>query len=68
MKERVHTYENEKITIKYDVNRCIHAAECVKGLRTVFDPEKRPWIQPDTESADKITDIVERCPTGAYAL
>lgn len=65
MDQKIHTYESDEITIKYDVKRCIHAKECVKGLRKVFDPEKRPWIQPEEVSAEQIADVVERCPTGA---
>jgi len=30
-----------------------------------FNPEKKPWIQPENASADTIARIVERCPTGA---
>lgn len=65
MKKKLHTYESEEIEVTYDLNRCIHAAECVKGLRKVFDPEKRPWIQPDQASAESVANAVTRCPTGA---
>jgi CDGSH-type Zn-finger protein/uncharacterized Fe-S cluster protein YjdI len=65
MDSKVHTYENDDIKITYDLNRCIHAAECVKGLRSVFDPDKRPWIQPDNAPADQIAEVIEKCPTGA---
>lgn len=65
MEEKLHTYENEQIEIRYDLNRCIHAKECVKGLRAVFDPKKRPWIQPDNAPAEDIVKAIEGCPTGA---
>lgn len=65
MDQKMYTYESDKITVRYDLKRCIHAKECVKGLRKVFDPEKRPWIQPEEASAEQIADVVERCPTGA---
>lgn len=65
MDEKIHTYESDDINVHYDVKRCIHAKECVKGLRTVFNPEKKPWIQPEEASADNIARIVEQCPTGA---
>lgn len=58
-------YKTDEIKITYDVNRCIHAAECVKGLNKVFNPEKKPWIQPDKVDAIEIAEIVPRCPTGA---
>ncbi|MBN2731339.1 MAG: CDGSH iron-sulfur domain-containing protein [Balneolaceae bacterium] len=65
MEEKIHRYESNNIEIQYDLNRCIHARECVKGLRAVFNPEKRPWIQPDNATIEEIVDVVERCPTGA---
>jgi CDGSH-type Zn-finger protein/uncharacterized Fe-S cluster protein YjdI len=55
----------EKITVRYDVKRCIHAAECVKGLPAVFDVKRKPWIDPNAASADAIAEVVSRCPSGA---
>jgi CDGSH-type Zn-finger protein/uncharacterized Fe-S cluster protein YjdI len=65
MDQKIHTYKTDKITVTYDVKRCIHARECVKGLREVFDPAKRPWIQPQNAAPNDIMDVIERCPTGA---
>lgn len=65
MEKKVFTYQNDDIKVSYDLNRCIHAAECVRGLREVFDPNKKPWIQPDNAPADDIADVIEKCPTGA---
>ena len=65
MEQKKYTYENDEIKVIYDVKRCIHAKECVKGLSKVFDPNKRPWIQPGEASSEKIRATVERCPTGA---
>ena len=58
-------YRSEKITVSFDLQRCIHARECVRGLPEVFDTEKRPWIQPDNTEPDTITTVVLRCPSGA---
>lgn len=58
-------YESQDITVVYDAQRCIHAAECVRGLPQVFDPASRPWIKPAVASADAIAEVVMRCPTGA---
>ncbi|GAB4102937.1 (4Fe-4S)-binding protein [Micromonospora taraxaci] len=41
------TYEGQKITVTFEARRCLHAAECVRGLPEVFDPGQRPWIRPD---------------------
>ena len=58
-------YEGSDITIRYDADRCIHAAECVRGLGRVFNPNARPWIDADGAPAEEIMDVVHRCPTGA---
>ena len=58
-------YHSEKITVSFDLERCIHSAECVRGLPGVFDTEKRPWIQPDKSHPDCVAEVVMRCPTGA---
>ena len=65
MEKKILSYENEEINVSYDVKRCIHAAECVKGLPNVFDPDKKPWINPDNASAQDIAKTIEKCPTGA---
>jgi len=63
--KRIRSYAGSDITIRYDANRCIHAAECVRGLGRVFNPNARPWIDADGASAEEIMDVVHRCPTGA---
>ena len=40
-------YRGRDVTISFDASRCLHAAECVRGLPEVFDTSQRPWIQPD---------------------
>jgi CDGSH-type Zn-finger protein/uncharacterized Fe-S cluster protein YjdI len=62
---RDRTYTSDDIDVLWSKTRCIHAAECVRGLKTVFDTSKRPWIQPDQATADDIAAAVARCPTGA---
>lgn len=65
MDQKKYSYESGDIKVIYDVKRCIHAKECVKGLSSVFDPNERPWIQPKKAPVEKIKSTVERCPTGA---
>lgn len=65
MSTNVKKYSSDSIDVSYDVKRCIHAAECVRGLPAVFDVAKRPWIQPGNASADAVAEVVARCPTGA---
>jgi uncharacterized Fe-S cluster protein YjdI len=58
-------YTGEEITVYFDSSRCRHFAECVRGAPSVFDVDKRPWIQPANGTADKIAEVVRRCPSGA---
>jgi uncharacterized Fe-S cluster protein YjdI len=66
----VKRYDGERIEVTYDATRCLHAAECVRGLPAVFDTAKRPWIAPDAAEAEAIAAVIRRCPTGAlhYSL
>ena len=65
MDQDIHEYAGERITVTYDVKRCIHARDCVEGLPEVFDPDKRPWIDPDNADTDELADVIMQCPTGA---
>jgi CDGSH-type Zn-finger protein/uncharacterized Fe-S cluster protein YjdI len=65
MDEDVHKYDGEDITVSYDLKRCIHVRECVRGLPDVFDPQKKPWIEPDEANPEELADVITRCPTGA---
>ena len=58
-------YEGEHIEVTYDAARCLHAAECVRGMPAVFDTTKRPWIAPDGADAEALAAVIRRCPTGA---
>src|SRR5215212_916006 len=60
---RAHTAPG--VTVYYERGRCLHFAECVRGLPEVFDVEKRTWIQPQNASADEVAEVVRRCPSGA---
>jgi CDGSH-type Zn-finger protein/uncharacterized Fe-S cluster protein YjdI len=62
---KIHRYEGEKLAVLYDVERCIHAAECVRGLPNTFDPQRRPWVSPDAAEAGEVVDVILRCPSGA---
>jgi len=68
MDTNVYTYEGNEVTVTWDQKRCIHAQACVDGLPNVFDPERRPWIEPDQADADAVEAVVPRCPTGALHL
>ena len=64
---RVRQYDGDGIRVTYDAERCIHAAECVHGLPSVFDPSRRPWIDATAAPAENLAAVVRQCPTGALA-
>jgi CDGSH-type Zn-finger protein/uncharacterized Fe-S cluster protein YjdI len=65
MSDKVRHYADEEIDITYDSRRCIHVAECLRGLPAVFNTARRPWILPTGAGADAIAAVIAKCPTGA---
>jgi len=65
---KIREYEGEGIVVRYDLQRCIHAEECVHSLRAVFDPDRRPWIDATSAPPDEIAAVVATCPTGALSF
>ncbi|MEO9531221.1 MAG: (4Fe-4S)-binding protein [Crocinitomicaceae bacterium] len=61
-------YDKEDIKVVWKQELCKHAAECAKGLPSVFKPKDRPWIQPEGASKDEIIEVVGRCPSGALTI
>lgn len=59
------SYTGEKIEISFEMARCIHARNCFLKLGQVFDPERRPWVDPDAASPDEIAAMIRTCPSGA---
>jgi CDGSH-type Zn-finger protein/uncharacterized Fe-S cluster protein YjdI len=65
MPKRLHNYTGETLNVSYDAVRCIHAAECLRRLPTVFDKSRRPWVLPDNDAAEKVMTTIQACPSGA---
>ena len=61
-------YLGAGIDVLFDGRRCLHAAECVRGLPAVFDTGARPWIQPDAATPAEVAEVVRRCPSGALRI
>jgi len=59
------TYRNNEIIVRFDVKTCIHSGNCLRGLPTVFDIHKRPWVNVDAEDAEAIQQTIGNCPSGA---
>ena len=59
-------YPGKDITIVYNEGVCSHFGACVNNLPHVFF-DTEPWIDPDAESAERIIEIIEKCPSGALS-
>lgn len=67
MPKTTHSYNNGEVTIVWKPEKCTHSTFCWKGLRDVFDPFKRPWINPAGASTERIIEQVKKCPSGALS-
>ncbi|MBO6792198.1 MAG: CDGSH iron-sulfur domain-containing protein [Dinoroseobacter sp.] len=65
---RPKTYTGEKIEIGFELERCIHARNCFLKLPQVFDPSKRPWVDPEAVPAEEIAAMIRTCPSGALTF
>ena len=64
----VREYTNGEITILWQSGKCIHSANCARGLHTVFKPKERPWVQHENATSQEIIDTVAKCPSGALSI
>jgi uncharacterized Fe-S cluster protein YjdI/CDGSH-type Zn-finger protein len=58
-------YRGRDIEVSFDRDICIHVGECLRGERSVFKLDRRPWVLPDAGDADVVADVIELCPSGA---
>lgn len=58
-------YNNGEITVIWKPHKCIHSAICFNGLRSVFDPIKKPWVNIKGADSQTIINQVKLCPSAA---
>ena len=63
--KKKYTFPGSKINVDWDGRLCIHIAECGHAKGELFVGGRQPWCQPDLVALEEVTDVVERCPTGA---
>ena len=63
--EVLREYEGEGIVVHWEPKLCIHAANCIRHLPGVFDPNARPWVSVDAAGPNEISAAIQSCPTGA---
>lgn len=66
-KEIIKEYSNGEVTIVWKPDKCMHASYCWTELPEVFDPKKRPWVNPLGADSEQIIRQVNRCPSGALS-
>lgn len=62
------SYEGRHVTVSFDAEVCRHSGNWARGLATVFDPGRKPWIEPDKATADDVVAQVAKCPSGALRI
>ena len=66
--QKTFKYPKGEITVVWQPDLCIHSAICFKGLRSVFDPSRKPWIDTSQAETQQIIDQVNKCPSGALSI
>lgn len=61
-------YAGTAIEIAFDMGHCIHARNCFLKLPEVFDPDRRPWVDPDAAPVEEIAAMIRTCPSGALSF
>ena len=61
-------YSNGTVTVVWQPNLCIHSANCVRGLNTVFNSRQSPWINMEGADTEAIIEQVKKCPSGALSF
>ena len=63
--EIVKEYSNDEMTVVWKPNLCQHSKKCWKELLSVFNPQKKPWINMEGADSEQIIEQVKKCPSGA---
>lgn len=62
-----HRYTKDDLTIVWKPGQCTHSTKCWKGLISVFNPQRKPWIDMDGATREEIMEQVKKCPSGALS-
>lgn len=61
------TYTNGEITVVWKPAVCVHSKICWTQLIEVFNPKKRPWVDMEGATTERIAGQVDRCPSQALS-
>ncbi len=62
------TVDGKQVTVHYTPVLCSHAAECVKASNAIFDPTRKPWVEPENGSMGELLTAMSNCPSGALRI
>lgn len=63
----IRKYSNDEVTVVWQPDKCIHSTICINGLPEVFDSQKRPWVNIQGATSERIIEQVKHCPSGALS-
>jgi len=66
-KNKRKNYVGKEISIRDNRGICSHSGFCTDQLSSVFKLKEEPWIDPNGEKAEKIIEIIKKCPSGALS-
>jgi len=56
----------DKLVLRSEGKRCIHARHCVLGAPRVFLANvKGPWLYPDEMTVEQLAHVIQMCPSGS---
>lgn len=58
-------YKNDQIIVYWSPELCAHSKKCIGHLPEVFDAGKRPWLNVNGSTPEKIIELIDSCPSGA---
>jgi uncharacterized Fe-S cluster protein YjdI/CDGSH-type Zn-finger protein len=65
--KKIQEFSNDKITVRFDPNICMHSGVCIRGLPTVFDIKRSRWIDVNGDTPERIMNLIKTCPSGALS-
>ena len=68
MEDIVKEYSKDDVTVVWQPKKCIHSANCWRGLPKAFNPKEKPWITLDNVSSEEIMEQVMKCPSCALSI
>ena len=68
MEDIIKEYSKDDVTVVWQPKKCIHSANCWRGLPKAFNPKEKPWITLDNVSSEEIMEQVMKCPSGALSI